>query len=375
MASLGLGWIGEPAIAHLLRPLLVMVGITSDLWIHAIAFIIAFTSITAAHLVIGEQTPKIFALRRPETVALWCAVPLKIFYYFSFPLMAALNASTSFLLALAGIDPTSSHQDVPTADEIRVLLQQARTHGHISRSEHRLISAVLEFDDLVCRKVMQPRADVDYLDIDQPIEMNLHLVSKGRHSRYPVCQGSLDNVLGAVHIKDFVGLSCSEDFDLRSILRPPQYVPETLPVSRLLRQFQACRQHMAFVVDEYGIVVGIVTLEDVIEQIVGEVDDEFDQVLPQIIPESEKSYIVLGSTPLETVNQGLNLHLDIFKADTLSGLLMVSSGKMLSVGDRIDLPGAAAEILEVEDRRAKNIRVVLDESIPSPEAAGLDSKK
>jgi CBS domain containing-hemolysin-like protein len=178
MASLGLGWIGEPAIAHLLRPLLIMVGITSDLWIHTIAFIIAFTSITAAHLVVGEQTPKIFALRRPETMALWCAVPLKIFYYVSYPLISALNASTSFLLTLAGVDSTSSHQDVPTADEIRVLLQQARTHGHISRSEHRLISAVLEFDDLVCRKVIQPRADVDYLDIDQPIEMNLDLVNR-----------------------------------------------------------------------------------------------------------------------------------------------------------------------------------------------------
>ena len=222
---------------------------------------------------------------------------------------------------------------------------------------------------------MQPRADVVYLNTEHPIQRNLNLVHQGRHSRYPVCQGSLDSVLGVVHIKDFLGPSCDENFDLRSILRPPQYVPETIPVSRLLRQFQSCRQHMAFVVDEYGIVAGIVTLEDIIEQIVGEVDDEFDQVLPQITSESKKSFIVLGGTSPETVNRILNLSLEIDKADTLSGLLMMSSGQVLSVGDRIDLPGAVAEILEVEGRRAKKIRVVVDESIPSPEILVPDCKK
>jgi CBS domain containing-hemolysin-like protein len=363
MASLGLGWIGEPAIAHLLRPMLMMLGVETDFWLHGIAFVIAFTTITAAHLVIGEQTPKIFALRRPEIVALWCAMPLKAFYYFSYPLMAALNASTSFLLALAGIDPKTSHQEVPTEGELRTLLQQARTHGHISRSEHRLISAVLEFDDLVCRKVMQPRADVVFLDIDHPLQENLALVLKDTHSRYPVCQGSLDSVLGIVHIKDLISLSSDDKIDLRSILRPCQFVPETIPVSRLLRQFQSSHQHMALVVDEYGIIVGVVTLEDVIEQIVGPVEDEFDEIVPQITPESEKSFIVLGSTPVETVNRALNFELDAKIADTFSGYLMLSSEKVLSSGDSIKLPGAKAEVQEVEGRRAKKIRVIIDASI------------
>ena len=362
MASLGLGWIGEPAIAHLLRPILIWMGIESDIWLHGIAFFIAFTIITAAHLVIGEQTPKIYALRRPETVALLCAMPLKLFYYFSYPLMAALNASTSFLLTLAGIDPKTSHHDVPTEGELRTLLQQARTHGHLSRSEHRLISAVLEFDDIVCRKVMQPRIDVVFLDIDHTIQENLAFVLKDTHSRYPVCQGSLDNLLGIVHIKDLISLAGDDTIDLRSILRPCQFVPETIPVSRLLRQFQASHQHMAFVVDEYGITVGVVTLEDVIEQIVGPVEDEFDEIVPQITPESEKSFIVLGSTPVETVNLALNLGLDVKLADTFSGYLMSSSEKVLAIGDSVKLPGAAAEVLEVEGRRAKTIRVIIDGS-------------
>lgn len=362
MASLGLGWIGEPAIAHLLRPLLLKIGINTELWIHGIAFFIAFTTITAAHLVIGEQTPKIFALRRPETVALWGAVPLKISFYLTYPLMAALNASTSFLLSLAGVDTASSHEDIPTEEEIRVLLQQARLHGHISRSEHHLINAVLEFKDLVCRKVMQPRSEVVLLNMDQPFVENFKIISKTRHSRYPVCQGSLDSVLGVIHIKDLIGLSREEKFDLRSITRPPQFVPETIPISQLLRQFRSSRQHMAFVVDEYGITVGVVTLEDVVEEIVGPVDDEFDQIVPQITSESEKSFIILGGAPVGTINQVLKLSLDSHMADTFSGLLMALSGKVLTQGDRIDLPGAAAEIMEVENNRAKLIRLTLTDA-------------
>ena len=148
------------------------------------------------------------------------------------------------------------------------------------------------------------------LILTSTLDENLALILKDTHSRYPVCQGSLDNVLGIVHIKDLISLAGDEKIDLRSILRPCQFVPETIPVSRLLRQFQASRQHMAFVVDEYGITVGVVTLEDVIEQIVGPVEDEFDEIVPQITPESEKSFIVLGNTPIETVNQALNLSLD-----------------------------------------------------------------
>ncbi len=367
MASLGLGWIGEPAIAHLLRPLLLSIGIKTELWIHGIAFFIAFTTITAAHLVIGEQTPKIFALRRPETVVLWCAVPLKVFFYLTYPLMISLNASTSFLLSLAGVAPGSSHQDIPNERELRTLLKQARLHGHLSRSEDRLINAALEFDDIVCRKVMQPRSDVVFITAEQSIQEIFEFVSNSRHSRYPVCQGSMDSVLGILHIKDLISLSCDRNADLRSILRPPQFVPETITVSRLLRQFQSYPQHMALVVDEYGITIGIVTLEDVIEQIVGPVEDEFDQVLPQITSESENSFIILGGTPVDTVNQALNLDLDSNLADTFSGLLMALSSKVLTSGDRIDLAGAQAEVLEVEDRRAKQIRVTIADAATPPD--------
>lgn len=373
MASLGLGWVGEPAVAHLIRPLLLLVGITSEIWLHGIAFFIAFTTITALHLVIGEQAPKIFALRRPETVALWGAVPLKIFYYFTYPLMAALNASTDFLLRRAGVDPTAAHQDVPSEAELRVLLQQARTHGYLSRSEHRLITAAFEFDDLVCRKVMQPRVDVLFIDVDQSSREIVELARTGSHSRYPVCRGSLDNVLGFVHIKDLIGISATENFNLATIIRPSQFVPETIPISKLLRQFQSSHQHIAFVVDEYGTVEGIITLEDIIEQIVGPVEDEFDHIEPEIVPSDPGGCIVLGNVHVDRVNKALNLDLDTGMADTLSGYVMAVYGQVLSKGDRVDLPGAVAEVLEVSGNRAKKIRITPLDLKAAPALAPVDN--
>ena len=374
MASLGLGWVGEPAVAHLIRPVLVMIGVSEEIWVHGIAFAVAFTTITAAHLVIGEQAPKIFALRRPETVALWGALPLKAFYFLTYPLMAALNAATSFLLSLAGVDPASAHHDVPTEAEIRVLLQQARTQGYLSRSEHRLLNAVFEFDDLICRKVMQPRMDVIFIDVERSSREIIEMVRAVRHSRYPVCRGSMDNVLGLLHIKDLIGMAADDRFSLPSIIRPAQFVPETIHISRLLRQFQASRQHMAFVVDEYGSAVGIVTLEDIIEQIVGPVEDEFDHIEPEIVPCDSGGWIVLGNAHVDRINLALNLGLDPAIADTISGYVVTVCGKVLSKGDRVELPGAIADVLEISGNRAKKIRITLPGPDQSPELLTGNSK-
>ncbi|MGD2268757.1 MAG: hemolysin family protein [Desulfobacterales bacterium] len=365
MASLGLGWIGEPAVAHLLRPLLFAVGVNSEIILHTAAFIIAFTAITAAHLVLGEQAPKIAAIRSPETAALWSAVPLKLFYYLSYPLLASLNAATSFLLRTAGIAETSELEIPHSEEEIRTLVRQAHIHGELTRSEHRLISAVFDFDELICRRVMVPRIDVIFLDVNSSLSDIMAVAKSAKHSRYPVCEGSMDNVVGVVHIKDLVVMPSEEGFDLRSIMRPPQFVPETLPVRRLLRQFQATRQHMAFVVDEHGTVMGIVTLENVLEPIVGSVEDEFDNEPPEIVRIGDLKYVVVGSTPIELINRQLGLSLVAESIDTISGLLMEKADKLLAVGDRVKLPGVEAEVVEVKGRRTTKIRLIL--SKPPPE--------
>ncbi|UCH19538.1 MAG: HlyC/CorC family transporter [Deltaproteobacteria bacterium] len=365
MASLGLGWIGEPAVAHLLRPLLIAIGVNSEIILHTAAFIIAFTAITAAHLVLGEQAPKIAAIRNPENAALWSAVPLKLFYYLSYPLLASLNAATSFLLRTAGIAESSGHDMPHSEEEIRTLVRQAHIHGELSRSEHRLISAVFDFDELICRRVMVPRIDVVFLDVNSSLSDIMAVAKRAKHSRYPVCEGSIDNVVGVAHIKDLVVMPSEEGFELRSIMRSPQFVPETLPIRRLLGQFQSTHQHLAFVVDEHGTVMGIVTLENVLEPIVGSVEDEFDNETPEIAKVGDLKYMVAGSTPIEIINRQLGLNLFAEGIDTISGLLMEKADKLLAVGDRIALPGAEAEVLEVKGRRTTQIRFIL--SKPPPE--------
>ncbi len=365
MASLGLGWIGEPAFAHLLRPLLVTLGVTSEVAIHATAFVIAFGTITAAHLVLGEQAPKISAIRSPEKAMLLCAAPLKLFYYLSYPFLITLSSTTALLLKASGIEGTGEHDTPHSEAEIRALISQAHIHGKLSRSEHRLISAVFDFDELVSRQVMVPRADVITIETESSLAQVLELAVGTRHSRYPVCEGSMDNVLGVIHIKDLVGKEGESGFDWHQVMRPPQFVPESLPVRRLLRLFQESHQHMAFVVDEYGTVTGMITLENVLESIVGSLEDEFDAESPDFVSEGPQQFVVSGTIPLEFINRKLGLELEEEAVETLSGLLMSKTDRLPAEGDRVALNGAEAEVLEVKDRRAVKIRLVLNQIPPN----------
>lgn len=365
MASLALGWVGEPAFAALVEPALGWFGVTDERVIHLLGFAIAFSVITGLHLVVGEQFPKIFAIRRPEQMLLWCAAPLKFFYVILFPFLTLLNLVTSFLLRLVGIHGASEHGSVNTEEEIRALLREAHVHGNLTRNEHSLINNVFEFDDLVVRRVMLPRGSVAFFDINQPVSALRELVRTTMHTRYPVCDGSLDKVLGVVHIKDLLAApESSQEFDVRSIIRPPKKVHETMPISKVLRHFQATHQLMAFVIDEYGTIIGMVTLENVLERIVGEVDDEFDNADPNIVPEGPMEFVVNGTAPIEEVRQRLSIPLEESSdADTVSGLLMEYSQKILSQGDRIALDGAVAEVLEMKNDSATKVRFNL-ENVP-----------
>ena len=258
----------------------------------------------------------------------------------------------------------SDHEIPHSEEEIRALLMQAHFAGELSRSEHRLINAVFEFDELICRLVMLPRADVVYLDINDPISKVFDIFHETKHTRYPVCDGSLDKIMGVVHFKDLIGIAADTDFDLNSVIRPPQYVPETMPVRRLLRQFQSTRQHLAFLVDEYGTVSGIVTLENILEAIIGPVEDEFDDEQPEIVREGPREYIISGNTAIEEINQYFKLKLEAHDVDTITGLMMSRTDKMLAPGDRVELSSATAEVLEVKGSRAIRIRLTLSEPLP-----------
>ncbi|MCY2985253.1 MAG: hemolysin family protein [Planctomycetota bacterium] len=359
MASLALGTIGEPAFAKLVEPLLHALQIQSEAIIHAVAFAISFTFVTALHLVIGEQAPKIFAIRKPETILLACAVPLQIFFIATYPLMQSLNVSTTWLLKMFGSSESSKSSIPYTEEEIRALLREAHVHGNLTGSEHSLINAVFEFADLVCRRIMVSRTDVDFVDINEKTDVTLAMIHRTKHTRYPICDGSLDDVLGVLHVKDISGETINDGFDWKSLMRPPKKVPENMPISKLLRHFQGTHQHMAFVVDEYGMMIGIVTLENVLEEIIGEVADEFDIEDPEIVPDGSDSFIILGSTAVQDVENRLGIRFEYADVDTMSGLLLDKAERLLVAGDVIEFPNAIAKVLSVSDDRATKVRLTL----------------
>jgi len=372
MASLALGWVGEPAFAQLVTPVVDLIGITSEATQHVITFIVAFTVITALHLVIGEQAPKIFAIREPEKMLLWCAVPMQAFYLLTYPLMVALSTTTTWLLNLMGLKPMDSHGETFTETEIRALVHQAHLHGELTRNEQTLIDAIFEFDDLVCRRIMLPRHDVAFVDVSRPVADMMAMIRRTRHTRYPVCDGSLDEVLGILHIKDLLQEEMGDDFDFQTIARPPRKVPESLPVGKLLRHFQGTHQLMAFVIDEHGTVIGIVTLENVMEQIIGDVADEFDIEDPEIVPDGPGQFVAVGSTPVEDLETRLNVRFSAKDADTLSGLLMHYAQEIVEEGQSVRMGSVQADVLDASNGRAVRVRLTLSDD-STRNATGSDA--
>ena len=366
MASLALGWVGEPAFATLVEPLFNYLGIPSAL-LHTFSFIVAFSCITALHLVVGEQAPKIFAIRRPKQMILWCAAPMLVFYYLLFPFLIVLNWVTSIILGWLGLSGDGGHDSPHNEEEIRALVREAHIHGHLTGSEHRLLNAVFEFDDLICRLVMVPRGEVDVLDVNRPFPELLQYAIKTKHTRYPLCDSSLDSLLGVVHMKDLLGLDPNdESFDLRKIMRTPVKVPENMLISSVLQRIQTHHQLLTFVVDEYGTIIGIVTLENVLERIIGPVDDEFDTVeKPNVTKVSETEYLVSGSTPVSEVERELGIELHENDFDTAAGVLMSKSGRLPRQGDLIDFDGVSAKVEKVTNDHTEQIRFTIAE--PSPD--------
>jgi CBS domain containing-hemolysin-like protein len=258
-----------------------------------------------------------------------------------------------------GVSGSDEHDTPHSEDEIRSLVAQAHAHGELTRSEHRLINAVFEFDDLICRRVMVPRAEVVFFTIGQPTAECLQVIRRRKHTRYPVCETSLDDTVGILHAKDLIGVDEEDEVDLRALARPAHRVPETMLVSRLLRHFQSSHQLMALVDDEYGTVVGVVTLENVLEQIVGSVEDEFDREESPIKEEGPGRFLVRGNAPLPMLGERLQLPLEAEEVDSISGFLTAQAGRPLQVGDRLDVTGAVAEVLEMDGTRATRIRVTL----------------
>ncbi|WP_432774531.1 hemolysin family protein [Brevibacillus gelatini] len=333
LASLGLGWLGEPAVAHLLHPVFRYFQLNETL-VSSISFIIAFSVITFLHIVLGELAPKTLAIQRTEMVVLAVSRPIQLFYKIMYPFIALLNWSASRFLRLFHIS-MEAHQEAHTEEEIRILVNESHKSGLIDQTELMLVDNIFDFSETMAREIMVPRTDMVVLNLRDPFEENVRLVQNGRFTRYPVVDGDKDHVVGSLHIKDMLtGLLQGEHHDLQSLMRPILTVPETISISRLLTMLQKQRGQLAIIIDEYGGTAGLVTLEDIMEEIVGDIQDEFDDERPEV----EKNDDVLsldGRMLLEEVGDYLNMNLESSEVDTLAGWIYMQIDHPPRVGDRV----------------------------------------
>ncbi|MDC0760129.1 hemolysin family protein [Brevibacillus sp. AG] len=333
LASLGLGWLGEPAVAHLLHPVFRYFHLNETV-VSSISFIIAFSLITFLHIVLGELAPKTLAIQYSEKVVLAVAKPIQLFYKIMYPFIQMLNWAASRFLALFHIS-LEPHQEAHTEEEIRILVNESHKSGLIDQTELMLVDNIFDFSETMAREIMVPRTDMVVLNLRDPFDENVKHVQNGRFTRYPVVDGDKDHVVGSLHIKDMLtGLLEGESNDLQSFMRPILTVPETISISRLLTMLQKQRGQMAIIIDEYGGTAGLVTLEDIMEEIVGDIQDEFDDERPEV-ERSDGMLSLDGRMLLEEVGDYLDIELESSDVDTLAGWIYMQIDHPPRVGDRV----------------------------------------
>ncbi len=357
LASLALGWIGEPAIARLLEGPLSRL---SETWHHIISFGIAFSIITALHIVLGEQAPKLLGLAIAEKIALAIALPLQLFYrVLSWPIRA-LDWASVRAVQLLGIKATDEHASTYTEEELRRLVDKSRESGLLRAEERRLIHRVFEFSDTLVREAMVPRTEMAAIPDTYSLEQITKAFDQHRYSRLPVYHESFDDVCGFIHSKDVMPyLIYPERFKLRDVLQPPMYVVDTARLEQVLRQMQKAKMHFGFVIDEHGGLEGIITLEDLLEEIVGEISDEHDEEVNEQITEVDAcTYVLDGGLAVRDLNRRLKLSVPESEAyTTVGGFLMTQAGHLLKPGEVVQYNGLVFKVERVEKRRIMRVRL------------------
>ena len=371
VASLALGWVGEPAVSALLRPLFEGLGIGSERLIELISVILGFAVITYAHLVFGEQAPKYFSIQRAEGTALWISRPLGVFMFLLRPLVWLVNASTNLILRPWGIR-LGEGMEAHSEEELRIMISSSTSSGVLDPQEREYLNNVFDFGDRVAREVMVPRPDIEALPSDAPLDELVDRAAFGRYTRYPVYEDDIDHVLGAVHVKDLFRSAKEEveGFDIKPLIRECLVVPETKRIEEILREFQKRKLQMAIVIDEWGSVEGLITIEDVLEEIVGEIQDEFDEDEASIEPLGDDSYAIDGRIPITEVNQYFNLALSHEDFDTIGGYILGSLGRPPEAGDVVDAEGATLRVKSVDGPRVSMLTLQWGDTADRPKDHG-----
>lgn len=353
MASLGLGWVGEPALAHLLAPLFEALGISSPNTIRVVSVIVAFAIITFLHIVIGELAPKSIAIQKAEAVTLWTASPLRLFYRLFRPIIWLFNGAATSLLRLIDIQPASEAQLAHSEEELRMIISASQEGGHIDEVEQAIMRRALIFGEHAVGEIMVPRTEMASLPTEMAIAQALEEVALSNHTRYPVYEDDMDDTIGYVHVKDLYRADRSRS--VRTLLRPIGFIAETASIELALKRFQSTRTPLAIVVDEHGGTAGLVTIQDVIEELIGEVQDEFDHEAPLVEELSEGSYSVDGSARLDYLEDAIDLRVPDEGFPNLGGRVFEQLQRRPRVGDEVRVGNFEARILEVEGMRITRV--------------------
>ncbi len=360
LASLALGWIGEPVFAALLSPLMDKVQIHSENVRHAISFAFGFSVITLLHITAGEQAPKWFAIQNPLPTTLWVVRPLQWFYRISYPFIYVINHVSLWMLRRLGIESVSESELAHSEEELRLLFTETQKRSGATLLGRDIVLNALELRQRIARDVMRPRQEITVLDTTVGIAECLEVAEKTRFSRFPLCEGGdLDHMLGVIHFKDLFAmrLKARRGADLTPAARRLIYVPETARLEKVLQLFLERRSHLAIVVDEFGGTLGMVTLENILEELVGPIQDEFDQEKPLAIRQDETTWELSGTLPLHDLADLAGVAIEAGGMSTTSGWVIHKLGRLPKVGDSLSLGAFELQIEEVDAARVTRLKL------------------
>jgi putative hemolysin len=363
LTSLGIGALGEHALTRAFDPWLAT----------ALAVALAYLILTFFHVVIGELVPKAVALGHPERTALTVAAPVRVFFVVMAPLIEVLRAATRLVLRLFGLEEPGAQGAVHSEAELKILVSESTERGEIEEEEQEMIYKVFDFADKEVEDVMVPRPEVVALSVDLPPEEALQAVLDSPYTRYPVYRGSLDEIVGVLHVRDLIeamherGIAAVQ---LEELIRPAYMVPETKDLAALLAEFRRQNQHLAIVLDEYGNMVGLVTLEDVLEEIVGEIEDEFDLPDESVERLDDDTIRIDGTFPIDDFNEQFGVELPQEDYHTVGGFVFGRLGRAPEQGDEVEHDGLLFRVDEIEGTRIQRIRVTFR---PQPPVAAAES--
>ena len=352
LASLGLGWVGEPFLAQMLQPIFVRFGVSSPAVITSISFLLAFSIITFLHIVLGEQAPKILAIRKPVPATLIVTGPLCLFQTIFKPAIWFLNVSSNWVLKhLLRTEPVKEGELAHSEEELRLILDQSEKSDEVSSIGRDILVNALDMRRRVVRDIMTPRGEVVYLDIEESFDANVKKALESKHTRFPLCRGHLDNALGLIHIKELVPMMRDPHPDLMRIKRDLIPVPEMMSLEKLLNLFLVRHAHLAIVVDEYGGTVGMVTMENVLEELVGDIQDEFDTEKAEFRKINDREFVVDGGLGLYELRDLADIEVENADVSTVGGYVTHLLGHLPKTGEQVPIEDYVVTVSQTDGRR------------------------